>query len=152
MKRAPVGGGANEIMPQVIARRLGMSRCFDAISATYPHTLPGSSRSQLRLKDRLGSLLCLQGYRSKETQNLARIPLLDENNPATPPDARDALLRAGAACGRLINVYRAMANRPDALNAMTGLIAAVYRKDSTLEPKDSELAYLTATTVNDCFY
>ena len=83
---------------------------------------------------------------------MARIPLIDENDPATPPEAREALQRAGAARGRLINVYRAMANKPEALNAMSGLIAAVYRKDSTLEPKHSELAYLTSTTVNDCFY
>lgn len=83
---------------------------------------------------------------------MARIPILDENDPATPPDAREALLAAGAARGRLINVYRAMANRPEALAALTPLLTTVYRKESTLEPHHGELAYLTATTVNDCFY
>ena len=45
-----------------------------------------------------------------------------------------------------------MANRPEALTAMTALLQTVYRKDSTLEPRHGELAYLTATVVNDCFY
>jgi alkylhydroperoxidase family enzyme len=83
---------------------------------------------------------------------MARIPILDENDPATPMDAREALLAAGAVRGRLINVYRAMANRPEALAALTPLLNVVYRKESTLEPHHGELAYLTATTVNDCFY
>jgi len=83
---------------------------------------------------------------------MARIPLLDENDPDIPETARTALIAAGAARGRLINVYRAMANRPEALVAMTQLLTTVYRKDSTLEPRHGELAYLTATTVNDCFY
>ena len=83
---------------------------------------------------------------------MARIPFLDENDPATPPDAREALLSAGAVRGRLVNVYRAMANRPEALAALTPLLTTVYRKESTLEAHHGELAYLTATTVNDCFY
>ena len=83
---------------------------------------------------------------------MARIPLIDENDPTIPAEARDALLNAGKARGRLINVYRAMANRPAALSAVTGLIQTVYRTESTLEPRQGELAYLTATAVNDCFY
>jgi alkylhydroperoxidase family enzyme len=62
------------------------------------------------------------------------------------------LREAGAARGRLINIYRAMANRPEALSAFTTMLTTVYRKDSTLPPKQAELAYLTATTVNNCFY
>ena len=83
---------------------------------------------------------------------MARIPILDENDPEVPTEVREALLAAGAARGRLVNVYRAMANRPEALTAMTTLLTTVYRKESTLEPQHGELAYLTATTVNDCFY
>jgi alkylhydroperoxidase family enzyme len=83
---------------------------------------------------------------------MARIPLLDETDPATPPDVRAALEEAGQARGRLINVYRALANRPPALKAMTALLQTVYRKDSTLQPRHGELAYLTATTTNNCFY
>jgi hypothetical protein len=31
-------------------------------------------------------------------------------------------------------------------------LQTVYRGNSTLDPKHGELAYLTATAVNDCFY
>ena len=83
---------------------------------------------------------------------MARIPIIDENDPATDPAARQALLDAGAARGRLLNVFRALANRPAALTAFYDLVQTVYRRDSTLEPQHGELAYLTATSVNDCFY
>ena len=83
---------------------------------------------------------------------MARIPLLDENDPATPTEARERLLEAKRSRGRLVNIYRAMANRPVALAAFTGFAAAVYRSGSSLAPQHAELAYLTATAVNDCFY
>ena len=83
---------------------------------------------------------------------MARIPLVDENDPATPPAAREQLLEAQRSRGKLINIYRAMANRPEALAAFTTFAATVYRKGSTLAPQHGELAYLTATAVNDCFY
>ena len=83
---------------------------------------------------------------------MARIPILDENDAATPAPAREALQIAGQARGRVLNVYRALANRPEALLAVTQIIDTVYRRNSTLEPRHGELAYLTATAVNDCFY
>jgi len=83
---------------------------------------------------------------------MARIPILDENDPAIPEAARVALAVAGQSRGRILNVYRALANRPEALLALTQLIQTVYRTNSTLEPRHGELAYLTATAVNDCFY
>ena len=83
---------------------------------------------------------------------MTRIPLLDENDPATPAEARERLLEAKRARGKLINIYRAMANKPEALAAFTGLANAVYRSGSSLAPQHGELAYLTATAVNDCFY
>lgn len=83
---------------------------------------------------------------------MARIPLLDENDPATPAEARERLHEAKRARGKLINIYRAMANRPAALAAFTGLANAVYRSGSSLDPRHAELAYLTTTAVNDCFY
>ena len=83
---------------------------------------------------------------------MARIPLLDETDPQIDAEARAALLEAGAARGKLVNFHRALANRPQALRAMTALLDTVYRKDSTLEPRHGELAYLTATAANDCFY
>lgn len=83
---------------------------------------------------------------------MARIPILDENDPALPEDARQALAEAGQSRGRLINIYRALANRPEVLRAFTQFAATVYRAKSTLVPKNAELAYLTATAVNDCYY
>ena len=59
---------------------------------------------------------------------------------------------AGRARGKVLNVHRALANRPEALEAFTGFVQTVYRGNSTLHPKHGELAYLTATAVNNCFY
>jgi alkylhydroperoxidase family enzyme len=83
---------------------------------------------------------------------MARIPILDENDPAVPADARSYLREAGQARGRLINIYRAMANRPEAGRAFSALANTVYRGTTTLSPKHGELAYLTATVVNNCYY
>ena len=83
---------------------------------------------------------------------MARIPILHEDDPATPDDARAYLQQAGATRGRLINIYRAMANRPEAGRAFSHLANAVYRGTTTLSPKHAELAYLTATVVNNCYY
>lgn len=83
---------------------------------------------------------------------MARIPLIDETDPRIDESTREALLEAGAARGKLINVYRALANRPEVLRPMTALMQTVYRKNSTLEPRHGELAYLTATTANNCHY
>ncbi len=83
---------------------------------------------------------------------MARIPILDENDPALPAETRAALELAGKSRGKLINIYRAMANRPEALRAFSQLAQTVYRSNTTLKPKHAELAYLTATAVNDCYY
>lgn len=83
---------------------------------------------------------------------MARIPLLDENDPTLPEETQRALAEAGRSRGRLINIYRALANRPETLRAFTQFAATVYRSGSTLEPRHGELAYLTATAVNDCYY
>jgi alkylhydroperoxidase family enzyme len=83
---------------------------------------------------------------------MARIPILQEDDPATPPDARLYLQEAAQARGRLVNIYRAMANRPEAGRAFSTLASTVYRGATTLDPKHGELAYLTATVVNNCYY
>ncbi len=83
---------------------------------------------------------------------MARIPILQEDDPTTSDDARTYLHEAGQARGRLINIYRAMANRPEAGRAFSNLANTVYRGRSTLDPKHGELAYLTATVVNNCYY
>jgi alkylhydroperoxidase family enzyme len=83
---------------------------------------------------------------------MARIPILQEDDPTIPEDARAYLQQAGKARGRLLNIYRAMANRPETGRAFSTLANTVYRGTTTLEPKHAELAYLTATVVNNCHY
>jgi alkylhydroperoxidase family enzyme len=83
---------------------------------------------------------------------VARIPILQETDPALTDDQRTFLAEAGKSRGRLLNIYRAMANRPPAGRAFSELVRTVYRSRSTLAPKHGELAYLTATVVNNCFY
>ncbi len=83
---------------------------------------------------------------------MARIPILHEDDPTISDDARAWLQEAASARGQLINIYRAMANRPETGRAFLGMINTVYRTNSTLEPRHAELAYLTATVVNNCYY
>lgn len=83
---------------------------------------------------------------------MTRIPILHEDDPATPADAKRFLYEAGQARGQLLNIYRAMANRPEAGLAFSRLANTVYRGSTTLDPRHGELAYLTATVVNNCHY
>ncbi len=83
---------------------------------------------------------------------MARIPILHEDDPTIAPDAKLYLQEAHQSRGRLINIYRAMANRPEAGRAFSALANTVYRGATTLDPKHAELAYLTATVVNNCHY
>jgi len=83
---------------------------------------------------------------------MARIPILHEDDPETPDDAKAFLAAAGRSRGRLVNIYRAMANRPAAGRAFNELANTVYRGNTTLDPTHGELAYMTATVVNNCFY
>ncbi len=83
---------------------------------------------------------------------MARIALLQEDDPGLSEETRAFLRDVGKARGRVVNIYRAMANRTEAARAFTGLANTVYRGETTLTPKHAELAYLTATVVNNCFY
>ena len=83
---------------------------------------------------------------------MTRITLIDESDPNIDSNLRAALQDAGASRGWVVNLYRALANRPAALKAVSKMLQTVYRQDSTLERKHGELAYLTATTANNCFY
>jgi len=83
---------------------------------------------------------------------MARIPMLDEDDPTLPATARAYLQNVSQTRGRPINIYRAMANRPEVGRAFSALANTVYRRDTTLDPRHGELAYLTATVVNNCYY
>jgi alkylhydroperoxidase family enzyme len=89
---------------------------------------------------------------------MARLPLVDPDDPNADPKARDllGLVRAGLAHSDSlpwtdINVYRAMANHPDALEGILTFGARVYQGGS-LSPAQRELAYLGASVANDCHY
>ena len=89
---------------------------------------------------------------------MARLALVDPDDPDADPQARALLgaIRANLEATdtvpwRDINVYRAMANHPEALGALLGLGQAAYRGGS-LTPAHQELAYLGASVANDCHY
>ena len=83
---------------------------------------------------------------------MARVPLLNEDDPTTPPPARELLLAAKSGRGRVVNLYRALAHHPSALQAFTALGSVVYGRESSLTRKQAELAYTTATVANNCYY
>ena len=88
---------------------------------------------------------------------MARLPIVDPDDPNADPDARRLLgaVRGGLARGGLpwqdINVYSTMANHPKALEGLLAFGAAVYTGGS-LAPGHRELAYLGASVANDCHY
>jgi len=83
---------------------------------------------------------------------MARVPLLEQDDPSIPPDAKQFLQEAGQAGGRLYNIFRAMANRPAAGRSFLNFAETVYFGGSTVDSEHGEFAYLTATVVNNCFY
>ena len=82
---------------------------------------------------------------------MARIPLLDPDDPAIPEDARAVLTERLGSSRRVSNITRVMANNPNLARAFSGFVGAFYR-NGVLTPKERELTYTTATTVNQCFY
>ena len=78
---------------------------------------------------------------------MTRIPLLD------PDDAAVKRLLVGGTSTPLgvPNVLRALANSCEAIEATRALAAAGYRSD-LVTPAERELAYLTASLVNNCHY
>ena len=89
---------------------------------------------------------------------MARLPLVDPDDPNTDPRAAAALAKVRENMSnrddvpwRDINVYRAMANNPVAFEAILTFGERVYRANS-LTPAQRELAYLGASVANDCHY
>ena len=83
---------------------------------------------------------------------MARIPILHESDPSLSEESRGYLVQTGKARGKMLNLYRVLANRPEAGRAFSEMIRTVYRSGSTLPPKEAELAYLTSTVTNNCYY
>lgn len=82
---------------------------------------------------------------------MARIPLVQEDDPAVSPEAREFLARVQAGMGELFNGVRLLANNPVQGSAWIGFIRAV-RYQGSLTREQTELAYMTASTVNRCHY
>ena len=83
---------------------------------------------------------------------MARIPLVDSGDESADAAAREALQRVSGQRGALEpNVFRAIANHPEALSAMAQFASVVYF-DNSMTPAQRELAYLTASLTNDCHY
>jgi alkylhydroperoxidase family enzyme len=86
---------------------------------------------------------------------MARIPLVDLDDPDLDPEVRQALsdwLGASrtATPQTLRNVVRAVANHPALLRTFGN--RHVYGPDAGITPAQRELAYLTASVVNACHY
>lgn len=82
---------------------------------------------------------------------MARIPTLREDDSSVPEDARAALEQVHQQRGRIVNLYRVMANHPRVLQKFVEFGSTTYRGGS-LTPVQAELAYTTATVVNNCYY
>ncbi len=88
---------------------------------------------------------------------MARLPLRHEDNPDTDPAILAALDRVASSGFPLLNVFRAFANKPEALDGFMSLVMSIYNTGngagySTITPKETELAYTTATVANNCTY
>lgn len=80
---------------------------------------------------------------------MARIPLVDPNDPNVDPAVRDTLRASGRTPLGVPNVLRSLANHP---GLMRGFGHVVYTADALITPAQRELAYLTASAVNACHY
>jgi len=82
---------------------------------------------------------------------VARLPLVDPDGESTNESARRVLNAVRAGAGRDYNVFRPVANHPALLEALASFSASAYYLNS-LPPTQRELAYLTASVVNECHY
>jgi hypothetical protein len=83
---------------------------------------------------------------------MARIPTLWEDDPATPPAARDFLVNTrDNVTGEIFNSIRLLANHPTLARKLTELIRAL-RQEGGLTRTQTEFAWTTSATVNGCHY
>ena len=82
---------------------------------------------------------------------MARIPTVREDDPATSPEAREFLKRVEGGLGEVFNAVRLLANHPQQANALIDFVRSVRHRNS-LTPTLTELAYLTASLANRCYY
>jgi alkylhydroperoxidase family enzyme len=82
---------------------------------------------------------------------MARIPMVREDDPATPPEARAFLKRVEGGFGEVFNSMRLLAHHPRQASALVDFVRSV-RHHNSLTPTLTELAYTTASVVNSCHY
>ncbi len=81
---------------------------------------------------------------------MARVPLIDVDDPNADPNAV-ALLRTFAdGNGDILNVNRALANHPELLEKLAALFAVT--QSGGLNERQRELPYLTSAIAIECFY
>ncbi len=84
---------------------------------------------------------------------MARIPIWKDDDPAMPEDVREAIDYAKGGTGFALNIQREMANNPAVLKGFSDLASTFYGEGGgTITPAERELAYTTATVVNNCHY
>ncbi|HWW83849.1 MAG TPA: hypothetical protein VNZ26_09625 [Vicinamibacterales bacterium] len=82
---------------------------------------------------------------------MARIPIVREDDPSVPLEAREFLKRVEGGLGEVFNAVRLLANHPKQGNALIDFVRSV-RHHNTLTPTLTELAYTTASVTNRCHY
>ena len=84
---------------------------------------------------------------------MARIPLRDPDDPDIDPHAKALLVGARDAQPDvgLLNVHRALANHPTAMEQFFAFAQTVYFENSLPTARMTELPYLTSAIANDCF-
>ena len=85
---------------------------------------------------------------------MARIPLQDPDDPDIDPHAKALLESVKDAQPEIgvLNVHRAMANHPKAMEQFFALAMTVYMDNSLPTARLRELPYLTSAVANNCFY
>ena len=82
---------------------------------------------------------------------MARIPIVREDDPAAPPEARAFLKRVQGGLGEVFNSVRLLANNPQQANALIDFVRSV-RHHNSLTPTLTELAYTAGSVTNRCYY
>ncbi len=88
---------------------------------------------------------------------MARLPLRHEDDPTTDPKILEALEKISATGFPALNVFRALANKPEALDGFMAFVGSIYNFNngaghSSISAKETELAYTAATVANKCHY
>lgn len=82
---------------------------------------------------------------------MARVPLVRLDHPEISPEARAYLTTIENDFGQILNIMRVFANHPKVGEGFWSFATPVYVKNS-LTPRLTELAYTTASVVNQCHY